>query len=994
MNFVRIISLFFIVVLAARQSLAQYPFPPEVAKWNADSLGNQRAVLLVKGEDKFAKASIAWRNRQVTADQLLFIVDSARNRLVENIHYGAFSEEKGDFIFEATSGSGIYYVYYLPYRLKGSRYYPEAEYLKRPVEQESIKSIEAKNSAILLRLEAVDEFNSNDPMEVTATEAEVQAYLQKFKGESYFVFPERYTHPIKMSSHLPRRWVEGKSGLLSLEGETERGAYYAFQLGLWSAKTDLKDVQVGCSSLKSENGAVLSADAFDCINTQGISYTEKPMSMKVDVPQSKVQALWCGLKIPKDTKPGIYSGTVHIKPANAPEKIVQISLTVLPAVAVNGGVDEPWRMTRLPWLNSTLAQENSVIKPYTPLEVEGDTAISLLGRKVVLDASGFPKQILSYFTPEMTSIGKTAISLLAEPIHFHVTRKTGKGDVQFKAEGLSLTKKQAGTVSWISHNVSDELTMEVAASLEFDGFVNYVVKLVALKDLELQDIAMHIPYQPQMATYMLGLGKKGGFRPDSISWKWDVAKKNQDGAWIGNVNAGIQFSLRDEKYQRPLNTNFYLQKPLLLPSSWGNGNKGGIDISMEGASLLVNNYSGERNMRAGDTLYYNFTLLLTPFHALNTEAQWDERYFHAYKPVDTVKKSGANVINIHHANALNPYINYPFIATKEMKAYIDSAHQVGLKVKIYNTVREVSNRMYELYPLRSLGHEVFSAGPGKGYSWLQEHLHDDYIAAWFVPYYKDAAIINSGMNRWHNYYVEGMNWLVDHIGIDGIYLDDVAFDRVTMKRIKRVMTKNGRPGLIDLHSANQYNERDGFNNSAHLYLEHFPYLNRLWFGEYFDYENNNPDFFLTEISGIPFGLMGEMLQDGGNPWRGMIYGMTNRLPYQKSGPQALWKAWDDFGIKGSQMIGYWVDNSPVKTDHQQVLATVFKKEGKIMLALASWAEEDVQVNLSIDWKGLGIDSEKATIYAPEIADFQQATKMKLGETVPVAKNKGWLLIIE
>lgn len=53
-------------------------------------------------------------------------------------------------------------------------------------------------------------------------------------------------------------------------------------------------------------------------------------------------------------------------------------------------------------------------------------------------------------------------------------------------------------------------------------------------------------------------------RPENFSWKWDVAKKNQDGAWLGNVNAGLQFSLRDEKYSRPLNTNFYLQKPLIL----------------------------------------------------------------------------------------------------------------------------------------------------------------------------------------------------------------------------------------------------------------------------------------------------------------------------------------------------------------------------------------------------------------------------------------------
>ena len=49
--------------------------------------------------------------------------------------------------------------------------------------------------------------------------------------------------------------------------------------------------------------------------------------------------------------------------------------------------------------------------------------------------------------------------------------------------------------------------------------------------------------------------------------------------------------------------------------------------------------------------------------------------------------------------------------------------------------------------------------------------------------------------------------------------------------------------------------------------------------------------------------MGEMLQDGGNPWRGMIYGMTSRLPWAGD-PTHIWKVWDDFGIQGSRMIGY------------------------------------------------------------------------------------------
>jgi hypothetical protein len=326
-----------------------------------------------------------------------------------------------------------------------------------------------------------------------------------------------------------------------------------------------------------------------------------------------------------------------------------------------------------------------------------------------------------------------------------------------------------------------------------------------------------------------------------------------------------------------------------------------------------------------------------------------------------------------------------------MKAYVDEAHAKGLKVKIYYTVRELSNHAPELFALRSLGDEVLSYGPGGGFSWLQEHLGSNYIPAWFVPELKDAAVINTGVSRWHNYYVEGLNWLAKNVGIDGLYIDDVAFDRTTMKRVRKTLDRN-RPGaLIDLHSANQFNVRDGYANSANLYLEHFPYLNRLWFGEYFDY-GSKPDFWLVEVSGIPFGLMGEMLEGGGNPWRGMIFGMTGRLPWSGD-PRPLWKAWDAFGLAGSRMIGAWVEASPVKTGRDDVLATVYAKPGRAMVALASWAEEDVEVRLAIDWKALGLDPARATVSAPAIEGFQEARAFAADGKVPVARGKGWLLVV-
>jgi hypothetical protein len=275
---------------------------------------------------------------------------------------------------------------------------------------------------------------------------------------------------------------------------------------------------------------------------------------------------------------------------------------------------------------------------------------------------------------------------------------------------------------------------------------------------------------------------------------------------------------------------------------------------------------------------------------------------------------------------------------------------------------------------------------------LQEHLGSDYIAAWHVPEIKDAAIINSGVSRWHNFYVEGLSWLVKNVGIDGLYIDDVAFDRTTMKRVRKVLDRDNPRALIDLHSANQYNPRDGFASSANLYLEHFPFLNRLWFGEYFDYDSK-PDYWLVELSGIPFGLMSEMLEKGGNPWRGMTFGMTNRMPWSGD-PSPIWKAWDDFGMEQSRMIGWWSPASPVKTGNSDVLATTYVREGKALVALASWAPESVNVKLTIDWKALGIDQARARLRAPAIKDFQDEAIFAPTDSIPIPLGRGRLLIVE
>jgi hypothetical protein len=247
-----------------------------------------------------------------------------------------------------------------------------------------------------------------------------------------------------------------------------------------------------------------------------------------------------------------------------------------------------------------------------------------------------------------------------------------------------------------------------------------------------------------------------------------------------------------------------------------------------------------------------------------------------------------------------------------------------------------------------------------------------------------AALVTSGASRWYNYYLEGLNWLLHNIEIDGLYLDDVTYDRQILKRMRKIMER-ARPGcLIDLHSNTLFSR-----GPANQYLEFFPYVDRLWFGEGFNY-NDPPDYWLTEISGIPYGLMGEMLQDGGNRWRGMLYGMTARMPWCGD-PRSIWKLWDDFGIAESRMIGYWEPTCPVRTDQPKVLATAYVRPGKTLVSLASWADAPVNCRLTIDWQALGLDGAKAVLAAPAVEGFQEARTFRTGDAIPVDPARGWLL---
>ena len=988
--------LFTLFCLFAYSSLQAQAVPTDelygVGIWNADSLGNHRVIVSVDKPADAVLATIDWRRRDLNPEaKNLIVVDAATGERITNVCRFTIDREQGEVVFQPQTVPGEYYIYYLKNVMSGSPYYPtvnypafentaSADWVKK--NKLSGKKAPALPAAKVVQFQAINELNSFYPMEVIATSNETARLLKEHPGEKYILFTEDRKFPIRMTTDIPYKWIADNRHDF-FNGQADKGEYYVFQLGVWAARSNVENLHVDFSALTNKaTGEQIPASSFTCFNTEGTDVTGTVFEKNCSVDKGKVQALWVGTQLPEHLSAGTYQGTVTVSAANAESKTVQVSLNVSENVIANHGDNEPWRHSRLRWLNSQIGFDDEVIAPYTPLVMK-DKTISCLGREIKLSDLGLPEHITSYFKETMTGIGTNGRSVLAAPMEL-----AADGGA-WENLNFEITKHKQGAIAWKALNQTSRFLMDLEGEMESDGNIAYKVTLVAREDASVEDVALRTHLASGVGRYMMGLGEKGGYCPNDLRWKWDV-EKNQDAVWVGDVNAGIQIRLYDNKYERPLNTNFYHQKPLHMPVSWCNAGNGGIDIHNAADGTRINAYSGKRSVKKGDRLYYYFNLALTPFRPIDTDKQWRERYHHNYEFLDGIQKRGANVINIHHANAINPFINYPFLRTKEMKAYIDGAHARDMKVKIYNTVRELSNSCVEMFALRSLGNEIFSEGPGGGFSWLQEHLDQNYIGAWFVPGLKDAAIVNSGISRWHNYYLEGLDWLMKNVGIDGLYIDDLAFDRMTMKRIRKVMNRTNPGAMIDLHSANQYNPKDGFANSANLYLEHFPYLDRLWFGEYFNYDFP-PEFWLVEVSGIPYGLMGEMLEGGGNPWRGMLYGMTGRSPRVDNGP--LWKLWDSFGMQNSEMIGYWVKDNPVKTGSEKTLATVYSHMGdKALISLATWEDTDAKVKLSIDWAKLGLDPSKVTLHAPAIENFQQETTWKPGDEIVVPKGKGLLII--
>lgn len=972
----------------------------EVASWDR-IMGSHRALISIEENADTVVVSIPWRRQDRNPEQRgLVLVDLTTKEKIRNFAITEFNREEVDLVFEPKTIPGKYALYYLPLQPNPKVRTGQSKYEYLPLTDMAddvflerigldanryleVGILENMPRATLVAMQARSAHDNFYPMNVIAKEEEVKALKENYNTD-FILFPEDRQYPICMKDYLPIRWIENLPKK-SFSADVEKGEYFAFQVGVFASKKAVKNLNITWDDLKYD-GQIIKADAMEIINRDIVDIYGKKSTKSISVAKDKVQALWFVVAIPEDAKSGNYTTTLKFADGNA-KQIITLSLNVKEGEALpfNGTLDS-WRMSRIKWLNIPAGLSENIPAPYKAIEVNGDK-VTATGKEITFDKTGFPRNIKVFGN-----------EVLAAPVKLDITI-TDKQIVPI-VSSCKVVKENNRVARVVSTSKDNNLSIVNNVRIEYDGYMFFNTVITAEKDIKISDISLNVPYKTNVAKYMMGFDiGRGGLLPDKVNYKWQNRPNNK--AWLGNVNAGMRIKLRGDKELEHVWAE-YTSEANGIPQSWNNDGKGGAKVTKEANFVKLVAYTGDRVLKKGETLELNFSLLPTPVKPRDEKTYlppvaWNNRM--SFLQVHQNKGLGSNSAVLFHGTDENPCINYPLFKRDAITEWCKAAHKENQKALIYYKIGELTNFATEFMVLKSLNDEIFdTTGNGVGDSYLMEHLDGNFTARWCATPWGDNALFDgsvmlNGGTRWENFYINSLEIFLKECRIDGLYFDGMGYSRYFMQRIRSLANEHHKNFHLDFHCGNTITRR---SNSYLDVMEHLPYFDTTWIGEGFNY-NLGPDFYLVELSGIPFGVPNSMLQYGGNPWRGMLYGMTNRpLGNHSANPSHLWNFFDKVKMGSARMIGYWEEKKcPAATDNKDTLCTVYKfPDNRAIIAVATWDSVDVKCKVNVDWKKLGIDPAKSVIYTPQIPGFQDERFFDLSKEITVPGGKGFLIMVE
>ncbi len=575
------------------------------------------------------------------------------------------------------------------------------------------------------------------------------------------------------------------------------GVYIDKCVNVRMSKNEIFVLQVAVLSEADDIIESISTDSrliVSCINTDIVDKYGRKSSNTVKLKANTIQPLF--FTVQKTDECAEFENAVITMNTEKESREFTVCFELADIPVVNNGYNDLWRLSRLNWLNSSLAIDETLVKPFVSPALSDD-CLAILGREISLGDNGLPQQVYSKFDEAVQLCSDVQKKLFAKPAEFVIgDYSLNGGQTESTAYNNRIENRTVCT--------DDNMDTEILSVLRYDGQMEYSVKITPKKDFTVSDASLNFYINKDCTCLMHGLGHRAS-AAENLSFKWDNDKQ-QDSVFIGAVNCGMRVKFKAENYRRPLINIFYKNLPLNVPvTTWDNNGRGGIDVRVKNCYTNICAYTGEFEFKKGEIRTFNVELHFTPFKQIDYKKTFGVRYSHSndlrdeYKKIDRAAKNGLNYVIFHQGNMIMPFINYPFYEVDRLKKAVSYAREKGIGIKLYYTEREHSNHMAETFVYKALGDEIILRKQGVSHSWQKEkplwlvdNFGEDIIPGWFVKYkhgkYKndhDISFIVRPDTRLDNYYIEGLNWLVENVGIKGIYIDDTSLDRTTLERAKK-----------------------------------------------------------------------------------------------------------------------------------------------------------------------------------------------------------------
>lgn len=941
------------------------PGKPKYYNWNT---WPGRVVFRVSEKGAVARAEASWR-RSLLSVRLkgLKMVDAQTGLEIPDALLIRCDAEHVTVEFRPVSGPGVYYLYY------GAEEPPV--FAPSDVWSNTVRVTSMSVPAVAERIEARCALDGFWPMEVPALRAETNALLSGFPAAAYLVFPEDRGRSIAMQHEIPAVWAFREPGAAFVL-PADRNEYRVFQIGVWACRETLEDVGIEFGDFTASSGsAVIPAARFQCLTTTShikSRYIHKPTG-PFPVPIGEVRAFWCGIDLSPDVVPGEYHGMVTVHPEGKDAAAVPVTIRVSNTVVKARGDNDLKRLSRLRWIESDIGLSDEIFPPYSPLKlVRKDRAVTSWGHTLTLTQSGLPG-----------SLRRGDEDILAAPLA--VSCMVGGAPASWRDGVCRFTEAIPARIRWTGTSDSGPLRLGVEGEMEFDGAAIMTITLSAPKACRVTNLEVTLPWREEHAWLAAGLGYRGKREGDRL-WRNVTRERScfpDPSVWLGSVSAGLGFLTRDIEAWEDISR----MDAVLM-------------TGQDGRVVLRLNL-GAHDIGPGKTWRMQFALRPTPVKPEDPR-HWQFRYLHrggGFVPgdddtpqsylkdncarLDELAALGVKRLNLH--DWWGPCFNYAWQwdGPDNLSRLTAEAHTRGIRVKVYNSGRELSNLAPEFWPLLYEGaqysfRDSIVPNPVGNFqdAWHENHLPDGLPQGW-TRYSRDLGnehtVPVSNATRNGNFYLESMRYMTENFGVDGAYWDGAdgptPGHREMAKRLWTLFHQTNPDAVIDAHHGTT-----ALDSPIVSSLLVMPFIDSIWHGESYPYDIYGPWVWLTEISGLPFNIPSEMLSGEQFIDRGMLFGIWPRMGWNAGTEKQrkLWEFFDSFGIEKAVMRGFWEKDNGIVLDRPETYATAFAHpvNGALIVVstwhppIPNWVGDSIDTSLKLDRHALKLP--EGTLRATDI----------------------------